>query len=191
MGSTVFIWALPGQLIMVEMHGLGAPFVATVVAVMLSSARFLPMAVMLLPELRDPRHASWKYYVLAQFLSLSGWSMAVVRFPGLQRAERLAWLSGFALTLMAVCAISTAFGYVGADRLPPLVKLCLVFMVPVYYLLILLGAARERVAAFGLACGAIAGPLAYLATPDWSVVLGGLGGGTLAYAGLRLWPPRA
>lgn len=190
-GSTLFIWALPGQLVLVEMHGLGAPFVATVIAVMLSSARFLPMTVMLLPELRDPRHAPWKYYALAQILSLSGWSMAVVRFPHVPRARRLAWLSGFAVTLMAVCAVSTAFGYVGADRLPSLVKLSLVFMVPAYYLLILLGAARERVAALGLACGALTGPLAYLATPDWSVVLGGLCGGTLAYACLRLWAPRA
>jgi hypothetical protein len=27
----------------------------------------------------------------------------------------------------------------------------------------------------------VAGPLAYLATPEWSVLLGGLVGGTLAY----------
>jgi hypothetical protein len=58
-------------------------------------------------------------------------------------------------------------------------------MVPIYYLLILTGAVRERVAALGLACGALAGPLAYLATPQWSVLLAGLGGGTAAYLILR------
>src|SRR3970282_2122894 len=40
--STVAIWALPGQLILVEMHTLGAPFVALLLSVVLSSARFLP-----------------------------------------------------------------------------------------------------------------------------------------------------
>jgi hypothetical protein len=44
-------------------------------------------------------------------------------------------------------------------------------------LLILTETVRDRVAALGLACGALAGPLAYLATPQWSVLLGGIGGG--------------
>ena len=87
----------------------------------------------------------------------------------------------------SMVAASTAVGYVGADRLPSLARVGLVFMVPIYYLLILSGSVRERVAAFGLACGAVAGPLAYLLTPDWSLPLSGLGGGTLAYLLLRKW----
>lgn len=183
--STAILWALPGQIVFVEMHTLAAPLVAIVLAVMLSSARFLPMTMMLMPELRDARHRSWKYYVAAQLLSLSGWTMAVARFPDIPRAQRLAWFYGFTLVLVTVCAASTAAGYLGADRLPPLARLALVFMVPMYYLLILTGAVRERIAALGLACGALAGPLAYLATPEWSVPLGGLAGGTVAYLILK------
>ena len=183
--STAVLWALPAQIVLIEMHSVAAPVIATVIAVMLSSARFLPMTLMLMPELRDPRHRSWKYYLAAQMLSLSGWTMAVARFPSIPREQRLSWLFGFTLVLMSVSAASTAVGYVGADRLPPLARLGLVFMVPIYYLLILSGSARERVAAAGLVCGAVAGPLAYLLTPDWSVPLSGLVGGTVAYLLLR------
>lgn len=183
--STAIIWALPGQLIFVEMHALSAPAIATVIAVMLSSARFLPMTLMLVPEMRDPAHRPWKYYLVAQLLSLSGWTMAVMRFPEMPREQRLSWFFGFALVLMTVSALSTAAGYLGADRLPPLVRLGLVFMVPMYYLLILTGGARERVAALGLACGAVAGPLAYLVSAQWSIALGGILGGTAAFALLR------
>jgi predicted branched-subunit amino acid permease len=163
------------------MHTLAAPAVATVIAVMLSSARFLPMTVMLMPEMRHASHRPWKYYVLAQLLSLSGWTMAVARFPDLPRAQRLPWFYGFALVLMAASALSTAAGYLSAGGLSPVARLTLVIMVPMYYLLILTGAVRERTAALGLACGAVAGPLAYLVTPEWSVVLGGLAGGTAAF----------
>ncbi len=183
--STAAIWALPGQLIFVEMHTLAAPLVATVLAVMLSSARFLPMTLMLMPEMRDPRHRAWTYYVVAQLLSLSGWTMAVARFPDLPRRQRLAWFYGFTLVLMGASALSSAAGYLGADRLTSEARLGLVFMAPMYYLLILLGGVRDRIAVLGLACGAIAGPLAYLATPAWSVLAGGLAGGTLAYLILR------
>jgi hypothetical protein len=50
---------------------------------------------------------------------------------------------------------------------------------------------RDRAAALGLACGAVAGPLAYLATPAWSVLVGGFAGGTLAYFILRRLRPHA
>jgi predicted branched-subunit amino acid permease len=183
--STVVIWALPGQIIFVEMHGLSAPTLAVVLAVMLSSARFLPMTVMLMPEMRAPGQPPWKHYVVAQLLSLSGWTMAVARFPDIPRAQRLAWFYGFALILMASAAAGTAAGYLAADGLPPLARLALVFMAPMYYLLILTGAARERIAALGLACGAAAGPLAHVVTPEWSVPLGGLAGGTLAFVLVR------
>lgn len=183
--TTAVLWALPAQIVFVEMHSLGAPLAALVIAVMLSSARFLPMTVMLMPEMRDARHRAWKYYLAAQLLSLSGWTMAVARFPQMPRAQRLSWWYGFTLVLMLVCALSTALGYLGADRLPPLARLALVFMVPMYYLLILTGAVQNRSAALGLACGAIAGPLAYLASPEWSVPLAGMAGGSAAYLILK------
>jgi len=72
------------------------------------------------------------------------------------------------------------------NRSVTLARLALVMMVPMYYLLILLGAVRERTAALGLACGALAGPLAYVATPEWSVPLAGFAGGTAAYLLLRM-----
>ena len=183
--STPILWALPAQIVFIEMQSLSAPVLAIVVAVMLSSARFLPMTLMLMPEMRDAKHRDWKYYVAAQLLSLSGWTMAVARFPRIPREQRLAWFYGFTLVLMSVSAASTAAGYLGADRLPPLARLALVFMVPMYYLLILTGSVRDRVAAFGLTGGAVAGPLAYMLVPDWSVPLGGLAGGTVAYLLLK------
>jgi predicted branched-subunit amino acid permease len=62
--STVAIWALPGQLILVEMHTLGAPFVALLLSVVLSSARFLPMTLVLMPLMRHARRRGWRYTTL-------------------------------------------------------------------------------------------------------------------------------
>src|SRR4051794_30809346 len=59
--STPCIWALPGQLILVEMQAGGAPFLAIVLAVMFSASRFLPMMVTLLPQMRTPAAAPWRF----------------------------------------------------------------------------------------------------------------------------------
>jgi len=47
--------------------------------------------------------------------------------------------------------------------------------------LILTGETRTRHGVLALACGAVAGPLIHLASPQWSVMLGGLIGGTAAW----------
>jgi predicted branched-subunit amino acid permease len=159
--------------------------VATVLTVVLSSARFLPMTLMLMPLMRAEKHRRWHYYLAAQLLALTGWTMAVARFPRMALAERLPWFFGFALVCMAASVLATAAGFMIADRLAPLARTGLVFMAPMYYLLILTGGVRDRPAGLGLAFGALAGPLAYLAAPQWSVLIGGFAGGTLAYLVMR------
>src|SRR5436853_6539977 len=54
MACTAGIWALPGQLVLVELHLAGAPGALTVPGVMLTSARFLPMSISLMPVIREP-----------------------------------------------------------------------------------------------------------------------------------------
>ena len=180
-GSTVAVWALPAQLILVEMHTVGAPLLATVLAAMLSSARFLPMTLTLMPMMRHERHRGWQYLVAAQLLSLTGWAMAMARFPHIAVERRLAWFFGFTLVCISASAAATALGYAVADAITPLVKIGLVFLAPSYYLLILLGSVRERATAYALGCGAVAGPVAFVYAPQWAVLIGGLAGGTLAY----------
>ena len=41
--------------------------------------------------------------------------------------------------------------------------------------------ARSRLAGIALACGGLAGPLFYVLTPQWSVLVAGFAGGTLAF----------
>jgi predicted branched-subunit amino acid permease len=181
LASTVAVWALPAQLILVEMHTVGAPLVATVLAAMLSSARFLPMTLTLMPMMRHARYRGWQYLVAAQLLSLTGWAMAMARFPDIETARRLPWFFGFTLVCVLASAAATAIGYALADAITPLVKTGLVFLAPIYYLLILLGSVRDRATAYALSCGALAGPVAFVYAPEWSVLIAGLGGGTLAY----------
>ena len=61
-------------------------------------------------------------------------------------------------------------------------KSAFVFMNPLYFLLIMLGDARTRPMVMSLAGGAIFGPLIHLLAPQWSVLAGGLIGGSVAFA---------
>jgi len=178
---TLAIWALPGQLVLLEMSHLGAPAFAIVTTVMLTATRFLPMTVALMPMLRAPGRAGWHYYVGAHLLAMTGWAVSMQRCPEMPAAARLPYFLGFSVTLFVVAALASATGFIASDALGPTLKLGLVFMNPVYFIIVLGGDIRGRMMGTALAFGAIAGPLAYLYTPQWSVLVAGLAGGTLAF----------
>jgi len=179
--STATIFALPGQLAMLEMSIAGSVPVVVVITVSLTAARFLPMTVALLPILRSSGRPSWHLYAAVHLLAMTGWAASMRRCPELPVPQRLPWFVGFALTNWVACMVATATGYLLAESLPPLVRQGLVFIGPLYFLLILTGETRTRHGFVALACGAVAGPLIHLAAPQWSVILGGLIGGTLAF----------
>jgi len=181
--STMTIWALPGQLILVEMHALSAPLVATVLAVVFSASRFLPMTVALLPMLRTERVPSWKLFLAAHVLAMSAWAVAMRRMPTQAPRERLPFFFGFAATMWTGCLAATAAGYLLAARMPEPVTLAFVFSNPLYFLLLLAPDLRRLTPqSLALAAGAVAGPLAHFVVPQCSVVIGGVVGGTVAFA---------
>jgi predicted branched-subunit amino acid permease len=81
--STATIWALPGQILLIELHNVNAPALALIPAVMLTSARFLPMTAALMPILHDRDHRSSRLYLAAHLVAMTGWAAAMRRCPEL------------------------------------------------------------------------------------------------------------
>ena len=82
--ATVGIWALPGQLALVEMHvaGLSAFFVNLGVA--LANARFLPMVVAFMPLMNEARPKS-RWISHLQMFSINSWLRILNGFPRLRK----------------------------------------------------------------------------------------------------------
>jgi predicted branched-subunit amino acid permease len=180
--STITIWALPGQLVMVDMWQIGAPMIAILLAVMLTNARFLPMTVTLMPVIRHRGHRAWVYYLAAQCVAMSSWVICMRRGPEMPASHRLAFLCGLAAGFIAIGVCAGTVGYYIAESIPQVMQIGMVFLAPVYFFVFLIVEVRTRLVAIALACGGVAGPLLYVVTPQWSVLLAGFIGGTLAYA---------
>jgi predicted branched-subunit amino acid permease len=181
LACTAGIWALPGQIVLLEMHASGAPGYLTVLAVFVTNARFLPMTVSLMPVIRHPRYGRASVYVAAQLISMTGWAWAMRTCPDMPQERRFPYFFGFATACWGVSIVATAAAYVLAEGFPAPLRVGLAFLAPVYFFVLLIGDARSVLAVTALACGAVAGPLVHIASPQWSVLLSGLLGGTLAY----------
>lgn len=179
--STLSTWALPGQIAMAEMAYTGAPLMALVLAVFFINARLLPLAVSLLPHVRRPGVATWKYYAVVMLIAATSWVGTMRRLPDLHQDQRLHYLTGYGLALYLNMPLATVIGFYIAGQVPLPITLALVFLNPLYFMLLFLFDLHNAAKVLSLIFGAVLGPLLYQIAPDWSLIATGLVGGTAAW----------
>ncbi|WP_184431583.1 AzlC family ABC transporter permease [Roseospira goensis] len=179
--STALGFALPGQIVVVEMAAAGASLALIAAAVALTNFRLMPMTLVLMGRLRAPDTPRWWLYALAHVIAVTSWLVALQRAPRLPLAERLPFVAGFSVVIWAVTLTATAVGFWLHEQVPPLVSLALVFLTPLYFLLMMVADLRQRARVYAMVAGTLAGPPLHLLTPEWGLVLTGVLAGTLAF----------
>lgn len=184
---TAMVWALPAKFVLVAAINAGATLVTAFAAVALSSARLLPMVVAIVPEMRTPRTRTGVLLFLSHFVAITAFVVAMARFRDVPRQHRTAFFGGFACTLTASNVVLVALVYTVAPVLPAEAVAALLFVTPVYFLCSLWGSARERSGHAAMLAGLVLGPVFAAFAPGAGILLAGFVGGTLAYAGTRLF----
>jgi predicted branched-subunit amino acid permease len=113
---------------------------------------------------------------------MSSWIICMRRGHEMPARHRVAYLIGLAAGFIAIGVCAGTVGYYIAESIPPVAQIGMVFLAPVYFVVFLIVEVRTRMVAIALACGGVAGPLLYALTPQWSVLLAGFVGGSLAFA---------
>lgn len=178
---TLAVWALPSQVVFVGSVGAGASMAATAFAVTLSAVRFMPMLMAWTPVARGPTTPRWLLCALSCFIAITAWVFAMARLPHVPREHRMTYMAGFALTLAGLNALIVVVSYSAIGALPVMAAALLVFLMPIYFLLSLFGAARTRADHVALAAGLVLGPVFTVLAPEVDLLLAGVIGGTMAY----------
>jgi|JI10StandDraft_1071094.scaffolds.fasta_scaffold163720_4 predicted branched-subunit amino acid permease len=182
--STTTGWALPGQIALIEIFAAGGSLLAAAIAVGLANARLMPMVVTLLPILREGETAPnprLVHYLSAHFIALTGWAISMQRCPDMTPGQRLPYFLGFTLVIWCATLFCTALGFFLVGVLPPTVTLGLVILNPLYFMLLFTIDIVRRDRRWALLIGVVLGPLLHMITPEWGLLITGLGGGTLAF----------
>ncbi len=180
--STVLVWAGPAQVLLFGSIAAGASFPAIAIAVCLSSIRFLPMTVSIIPLLRGGRVGTIRLILAAHMVAVTAWTEGIRRLPHMAQAERYPWFMGFALTVMAAAALATGAGYYLIGTLPPALAAALLFTTPMFFTASLAAGCRNLADWIALGSGFVVAPVAtILAGPDFDLLATGLIGGSVAY----------
>lgn len=177
--TSFFMFALPGQVVLVEMLVLSASGVTIAIAVTLTATRFFTMCLTLFPQFPEKQRSSF-YYLVVHFVAMTAWAVSMRDFPKMKPEDRLSYFTGFAFVCWAVSTPATVLGYMVAGQVPSYINLGLVFINPLFFLLTFTEV-KPRANRMAIILGGPLGLLSYLWFPDYSLLIAGLFGGTIAY----------
>ena len=188
-GHTVFmgltIYALPGQVVLIDELSRGTGLLAAALAVTFTAVRMLPMTVSLVPLLRDGRRLGPLHVLAVHFVSVTSWIEGHRHLPRLAEHERLAFFLGMGASFACLLSLGSLAGYVVAGALPPLLSAALLLMTPMYFLMSMLEGARKLKDAAPIVLGAALGPVMFWLVPGFDLMITGLVGGTLGWLAMR------
>ena len=179
--STMLTYALPGSLVMAESLLVGASLLNIFLAVWFVNARLYPMAVSLFPLMMHKDQSKWKYYFSCHFIAVSAWLIMKSNYKSIPKKQRIDYWIGIGSATWSVAIIGTFIGFFFSEYLNKDMMMGLAILNPVYFLCMMVGASKTIQITLSVLLGAILGPIFYFISPEWSILLGGIVGGTSAY----------
>ncbi len=183
--TSFLMFALPGQIVMLEMILVGASSLTIALATSLTATRVVTMTATLFPMLH-PRDRNKALYAKVHLLAMTAWAVSLREFATIEPKHRLSYFVGLGMVCWLISVPGTVVGFLIAGSVPMPITLGLIFINPLFFLLTF---TEIKVSGYRLAIlfGCIAGPICYLIDRDTSLLTAGLVGGTLAYWIDRTW----
>jgi predicted branched-subunit amino acid permease len=184
--STLLVWALPAQLILIGGLAAGTALPAIALAVGLSSMRLLPMVVSVAPYMRGPRRSLFWELVCAHFVAMTVWLEGLRMLPHMPGEARVPFTLGLGLSLIGVSCLGTVAGYTIAGEVPGWIAAGLLLLTPLSFTVLMVRNAVSATDWLALAAGLILMPLTLNLGGGLDLMISGIGGGTLAFIAGRL-----
>jgi len=177
--TSFFMFALPGQVVLLEMAITGSSAIAIALAVTLTATRFITMTVTLFPQFHQ-RDRNRSLYASVHLLAMTAWAISMREFHSIEVKHRLSYFMGLGLLCWLISIPGTILGYFLAGMVPAPITLGLVFINPLFFLLTFTEV-KPWINRIAILLGCLFGPLFFILNRDTSLLTAGLVSGTLAY----------
>ena len=177
--TSFFMFALPGQVVLLEMAITGSSVVAIALAVTLTSTRFITMTVTLFPQFHQ-KDRNRSLYASVHLLAMTAWAISMREFHAIEVKHRLSYFVGLGLLCWLISVPGTILGYFLAGLVPAPVTLGLVFINPLFFLLTFTEV-KPWINRIAIGLGCLFAPILTILDRDTSLLTTGVLAGTIAY----------
>tara|TARA_X000000950_G_C13803704_1_gene614668 strand:- start:879 stop:1322 length:444 start_codon:yes stop_codon:yes gene_type:complete len=139
------------------------------------------MAVSLFPLMMHKNQPKWKYYFSCHFIAVSAWLIMKSNYEKIEKEHRIDFWIGIGSATWSVAVLGTICGFYFSEYLNKEMMMGLAVVNPIYFLCMMVGASKTLEITLSVLLGLSLGPIFYFLSPEWSVLLGGLVGGSVAY----------
>ncbi len=179
--STMLTYALPGSLVMAESLLIGSSLLNIFLGVWFVNARLYPMAVSLFPLMMHKNQPKWKYYFSCHFIAVSAWLIMKSNYEKIEKEHRIDFWIGIGSATWSVAVLGTILGFYFSGYLNKEMMIGLAVVNPIYFMCMMVGASKTLEITLSVVLGVTLGPIFYFFSPEWSILLSGVIGGTIAY----------
>ena len=179
--TTLSVWGMPGQVAFVSLYATGSSMFLMVVAVALANMRMMLMVISGADMLQLKQHnlPFYKRVIIMHFMAITSWAQLTFKQSAYEPHQLLTYYKGFTSVVFVCGMTGTMTGFFLDDLLPPHILRLIIYITPLYILLLLVNARQtiNRLAGF---FGAALSPFIYIFAGDWAILIAGLAGGTAA-----------
>lgn len=180
-GLTIFVFAIPGQVVLIDEIARGSSLITAAIVTTFTAIRLLPLTVSMLPVVRNETTPKWMEIIICHFVAVTVWTQSMMKLPTLPREQRASHCLGFCCGLMILVIIGTCLGFYAANLLPRNIAAATLMVTPIYFFLSLFNTAKVKVEKIAFALGTIIAIPLIFTLPNLALIGSGLIGGTLAY----------
>ena len=179
--SSFFTFALPGQFVMAETLLAGGTLLNVFLAVLLTNARLYPMSVNIIPIIRNENISKFKQYIFCHFIAVTSWLNMLAIHKEIRQDDKFNYFVGLSGFLWANSVLCTVLGFLFSNLVSQEILIGLVFLNPMYFLIMTVSNLKEKMMITSVLIGAIFSLILNNFFQSWSVLLAGIFGGTIGY----------
>ena len=185
--TTLTVWGMPGQVAFASLYASGASLIIIFLAVSLANMRMMLMVISGYNILGLHQHKLpfWKKMCLMHIMAITSWAQIGRSKENYPHNSLLSYYVGFSITIYVFGLTGTILGYFIDHFVTTEVLRVITFMTPLYILLLVISS-KDSLNRLAVVLGGIIIPIIYPVFFDWSILIGGVAGGTLAF-GLGVW----
>lgn len=166
-----FVFALPGQVVFVEMVTLGASASAIAFAVAITSTRFLTMTLTLFAQV--PKQLNEPPRLLTvHLLAMSAWTYCMLEFPKMKPELRHGYFIGIGMICWLIAVPATYIGFWLSDTVPVWAIYAMLFVNPLFFLMSFTEVA-VRVNQIAICVGGLSGLVIFQIYPENALLICG------------------
>ena len=139
------------------------------------------MAVSLFPLMMHKNQPKWKYYFSCHFIAVSAWLIMKSNYEKIEKEHRIDFWIGIGSATWSVAVLGTILGFYFSGYMNKEMMIGLAVVNPIYFMCMMVGASKTLEITLSVVLGVTLGPIFYFFSPEWSILLGGVIGGTIAY----------